>query len=257
MVIPIAVLEERTRAELHCIQEHLSSFTGRVSIEGWGRAFDEQLATFRAIEAEWKGKLVDLKIRQNRADEDLIFGSKHGCTLILQQCLDLGANVNYCDSNNSAALHYAAQAGNAKIVDTLLANGAYVNIRDDREWTPLHKACVNTKVSIVRSLLRAGANEGARDRWGATPEKVYLSYGRFQQEIRHLLQRAAERRSWMWVAVLHNRTKQQEATGGRLKVARRSARLQEKRMTTEAVNAVDFMVYRAPDLVFSMIFGFL
>jgi len=257
MVIPIPVLEERTRAELHRIQELLSALSRRVSIERWGRAFDKELAEIREFEAKYKGDLVDLKKLQSDVDENLVDMTKLGHMLHLERVLELGANVNYCDSNNSAALHYAAQAGNAEIVDTLLANGAYVNIRDGRKWTPLHKACVNTKVSIVRSLLRAGANEGARDRWGATPEKVYRSYGRVQQEIRHLLQRAAERRSWMWVAVLRNRTKKQGVTGGRLKVARRSTRLQEKRMTTEAVNAVDFMVYRAPDLVFSKIFGFL
>ncbi|MBA3954676.1 ankyrin repeat domain-containing protein [Candidatus Dependentiae bacterium] len=55
-------------------------------------------------------------------------------------------------------LHYAAQDGDVKYIETLIANGATVDNRDRDNQTPLHKACIHYNEASILKLIKAQAN---------------------------------------------------------------------------------------------------
>jgi hypothetical protein len=98
-----------------------------------------------------------------------------------------GADVRFCDSEGTSALHWAAQIGNTELVQLLLNTKSIdVNATNDSGLTPLHYACMPcslletevvlgcrpqsiSRAGVVRLLLSSGANRRSRDQHGNTP----------------------------------------------------------------------------------------
>lgn len=66
-------------------------------------------------------------------------------------------------ATGQTALHYAAAAGNTRLITALLAHGATLDFPDDFRWTPLHQATASGKLEAVKALVAAGASLEARD----------------------------------------------------------------------------------------------
>uniref|UniRef100_A0A2M4ACA0 Putative transient receptor potential channel pyrexia n=3 Tax=Anopheles triannulatus TaxID=58253 RepID=A0A2M4ACA0_9DIPT len=75
---------------------------------------------------------------------------------VLKQCVHLGADVNFCDSNGLSALHLAAFSGSTECVAYLLSNGLDANLQP-KWYTPLHCAAFGNSLSTAELLIANGA----------------------------------------------------------------------------------------------------
>lgn len=88
------------------------------------------------------------------------FAGRLDATTIL---LKAGANPNLHEKGyGTTALHFAASAGSAPVINALIAAGAEVNVRDNYGDTPLMVASALGKDAAVRELIAAKADVSAR-----------------------------------------------------------------------------------------------
>lgn len=94
--------------------------------------------------------------------------------------LTLPLDINRADAVGRTALHYAAGAGHADIVDTLLHSDARLHAIDDRGRTPLHDAAQGCHVDAMESMLTWTASAAhavlfhVRDETGCTAVDLAL-----------------------------------------------------------------------------------
>ncbi len=88
--------------------------------------------------------------------------------------LALGAHVNTQSQNpmKLTALHSAAAAGNASILEALLEAGASANARQTGGWTAMHAAAGQGGAEMVRILLHYRADPKAGSDDGTTPADI-------------------------------------------------------------------------------------
>lgn len=91
--------------------------------------------------------------------------------------ISFGANTNLRTRNGSAALHYAAEKGLAKIVELLINHGADPTIADNYGLTPLHRAARNGHENTTKLLLARNADVDALTLNGWTALHVAASEG--------------------------------------------------------------------------------
>ncbi|XP_035782739.1 transient receptor potential channel pyrexia-like isoform X3 [Anopheles albimanus] len=75
---------------------------------------------------------------------------------LLKQCVDLGADIFFCDSNGLSALHLAAFSGSTECTRYLLSNGLDANFQP-KWYTPLHCAAFGNSLSTAELLIANGA----------------------------------------------------------------------------------------------------
>jgi Ran GTPase-activating protein (RanGAP) involved in mRNA processing and transport len=106
-----------------------------------------------------KPKFATPSDRQTTA---LLEGAKSGDAAAVEKALADGADKDYLDASASggAALHYAAMANHASVVELLASKGADVNIRNKGGWLPLHRAAWTGDgcSAAIEALLKAGAD---------------------------------------------------------------------------------------------------
>ena len=120
----------------------------------------------------------DLKNRytevQNTANEQklnslLLESSSRGCLEVAKVLLENGASAEARGATGQTALHFAAKAGEDKLVDLLLSKGANIEQRDLKGATPLFLAAEAKHKEVVKLLLQRGAQAEAPGRSGTTP----------------------------------------------------------------------------------------
>lgn len=74
------------------------------------------------------------------------------------------------------ALHYAAAAGSAEIVQMLLDKSAYIDAAAPNGTTPLMMAAGNGKTSVVQLLVAAGADASLKNSLGMTAQDFALKF---------------------------------------------------------------------------------
>jgi ankyrin repeat protein len=72
-----------------------------------------------------------------------------------------GADVNAAEADGTTALHWAARAGDASLVERLLGSGAAATAANRYGVTPLQLAAENGDAALMRTLLAAGADANA------------------------------------------------------------------------------------------------
>ncbi|XP_064630119.1 transient receptor potential cation channel subfamily A member 1-like [Lineus longissimus] len=70
-----------------------------------------------------------------------------------------GNIMNWKDTKDRTALHFAAEAGNTAILELLLSHGASTAATDLDERTALHIACENNSVGCAEALIHASKGE--------------------------------------------------------------------------------------------------
>ena len=92
--------------------------------------------------------------------------------------LKLGADIDVRSSKGKTALHCAAKAGFAKVIDVLIDNGAKIDAIDNHGETALYEAIRSTirkrekqRAALV-ALLNHGANPNIKNKRGLTPLQV-------------------------------------------------------------------------------------
>ncbi|KAJ3216502.1 Arf-GAP with coiled-coil, ANK repeat and PH domain-containing protein 2 [Dinochytrium kinnereticum] len=88
----------------------------------------------------------------------------------------LGLDVNDKDMYDKAAIHYAVERQEGRIVEFLITWGADVNIMDDVKRTSLHYAASLGNPTLVTLLIKRGARIDVLDAEGKTPEDVALEH---------------------------------------------------------------------------------
>ena len=93
-------------------------------------------------------------------------GDLQSLTLLVESNAAL---VSAHDDYGKYALHYAAEAGQVKIVKFLLTHGADIMARDNRLWTPLHHAVYNDHAELAALLVEGGAEVDAPNAMNCSP----------------------------------------------------------------------------------------
>ena len=64
---------------------------------------------------------------------------------VIKKQLKIGVDIDLQDNDGLAALHFASQDFNEKVIELLLKNKANPNVRDKHGNTPIYKALFNSK----------------------------------------------------------------------------------------------------------------
>ncbi|XP_061516912.1 transient receptor potential channel pyrexia [Anopheles gambiae] len=75
---------------------------------------------------------------------------------LLDQCVRLGADINFCDSNGLTALHLASFSGCTECCAFLIQHGLDVNMQP-KWYTPLHCAAFGNSLATAELLIKNGA----------------------------------------------------------------------------------------------------
>jgi ankyrin repeat protein len=100
---------------------------------------------------------------------------------ILHVLVDHGASVNRAGRNGTTPLAFAVRADKGNHIDLvrwLLAQGAAVNTPDAKEQTALHVAAAAGNAEIIQLLLDHAGDATLKDERGQTPREVALAKGR-------------------------------------------------------------------------------
>jgi ankyrin repeat protein len=114
------------------------------------------------LELEDTGAQVEL--RRLDGNTALSFSTNRNHTDISKLLLEHGADPNSQNNKGESVLMYAAEAGNAEIVQLLLVRGAIAEQRSHspRSWTPPMWAAQNGHEEVARTLMIGGARPDAR-----------------------------------------------------------------------------------------------
>lgn len=117
------------------------------------------------------GRQRPIRSDRQRKEKQFDSGRSTGVSEIVQQLLDMGANLEATDDRGWTPLMNAANSSTSlKIVQLLLDRGAQKEAKSSHGSTPLMIAASNSKSpEIVQALLRDGANIEAKDNDGWTP----------------------------------------------------------------------------------------
>lgn len=143
--------------------------------EGLDPNFEGQLIGTGLMIGAWEGNVALMELFLARG-ADLHRTNRHGETALMlaawknrpeavRWLLEKGAQPNRADKEWTA-LHYAAFAGNASLVDDLLAAGADVNARSTNGSTVVMMAAREGHKQIAGRLLAAGANPALKNEFG-------------------------------------------------------------------------------------------
>jgi ankyrin repeat protein len=103
------------------------------------------------------------------AEEKMMKAAEEGNMEELKEAISIGANVNFANEEQEAALHLAADVGSTKCVRVLLEAGANPNAADSDGISILQAAILGNHVDVIRLLLQIGADLDQPDADGDTP----------------------------------------------------------------------------------------
>lgn len=115
---------------------------------------------------EFEGLMVSTDATNASAWTALHLAAFSGDVTRVRQLLASGARVDQRSMHDAAcggatALHCAAVAGAAEVVDLLVRAGADLGARDEAGYTALHIAAERGDAAVVKVLVRAGAEVAA------------------------------------------------------------------------------------------------
>lgn len=94
---------------------------------------------------------------------DILAAARKGDVKQLEQCLNLGANIDEEDKKGYTPLFTAASRGHKAAVDFLIARKANVNhTTSDHDNFPLLRAAFMGHREVCESLLKAGADKNMK-----------------------------------------------------------------------------------------------
>jgi len=155
---------------------------------------------------------------------------KHNVVAVRTMLKQPGFDVNAREGDGMTALHWAAQANEAEIVDLLIRSGADVKSATRYDVTPLSLACMNGSAAIIEMLLKSGADPNTAMPEGETALMTAARTGNVDA-VRTLLAHGAKvnsKESWrgqtalMWAAAEGNAGAVQALIDGGAEIPARS-----------------------------------
>jgi ankyrin repeat protein len=101
----------------------------------------------------------------------LLFAAYKGKLAIVKLLLEKGADVNARDREGWTVLHFAADEGDAGMLQFLLDNGVLhlIDVSDEDRDTPLHIAAWWDRLAVAQMLVERGARVNPKNDKGMTP----------------------------------------------------------------------------------------
>lgn len=124
-------------------------------------ALDEP--TMSAAQALLEAPKIDVNALDPQGESALMMASLKGQFDIAKELIDMGADVN---KTGWTPLHYAATAGQTKIVSLLLDHSAYIDAASPNGTTPLMMAAYYGNDATVKLLLDEGADPQLKNQQG-------------------------------------------------------------------------------------------
>jgi hypothetical protein len=141
---------------------------------------------------EWLEQGLSPDYQADRIGSGLMIAAWEGNLPMLELFHRYGANVNLENSAGEQALLLAVWKGKREAVDWLLAHGAALN-RKPEQWSALHYAAFAGDTKLIADLLAKGADIDARSPNGATPLMMAIYDGK-QENAKLLIERGANTR---------------------------------------------------------------
>lgn len=107
----------------------------------------------------------------------LDMAAANGFVDVMEEVIELGANVNGANPHGRTSLHCAALGNRPRAVSLLIRFGACVHAEDNGGWTPLHAASFCGSSDAAVCLLRSGADKDKLDSAGRPPIFLAIEYG--------------------------------------------------------------------------------
>lgn len=111
-------------------------------------------------------EIDDERLLGVRDCDALRVAARLGLETITRKLFDVGVAVDILDWKAQAALHYAANSGQDRIVDVLLGAGAKINRQNCNGELPLMKAILGGRFSTVHLLPSNNAKANVEDKFG-------------------------------------------------------------------------------------------
>lgn len=112
---------------------------------------------------EWKK--TDLNKLNPQGESALMLAALKGQIELAEKMIKREADVN---KTGWTPLHYAASAGQARLISLLLENSAYIDAESPNGTTPLMMAAMYGSVASVKLLLQEGADPKLKNQQGLT-----------------------------------------------------------------------------------------
>ncbi|KAG8180093.1 hypothetical protein JTE90_027873 [Oedothorax gibbosus] len=117
----------------------------------------------RAIVERYPGYNVNVKCSDRQGGyTPLLFAARYAKKDMVNLFLELGADVNACDTGKKTLLHFSCNRRWPDVIKKCIEAGADVNAQNIFLSTPLHLACRRGNMEIMKLLLDAGANINTR-----------------------------------------------------------------------------------------------
>ena len=110
-------------------------------------------------------------------NELLYNGARLGDMTVVQNCVEIEANINCTDKWGWSALNVASFRGHIHVVRFLISKGAEVDQEDVSCYTALCRAAQKGHKDVIKVLLKAGAQVNHRNRRGNTPLALAAYWG--------------------------------------------------------------------------------
>ncbi len=112
---------------------------------------------------------ANLDFKNSEGDTPLHVACKAQEWLVAEALTKLGSNINMKDGKGSTALHFAARTGKVDFVCMLVDAGADFNLEDGKGLVPLHHAYLKDQHEVVKVLTDFGANVKMTNKSGHEP----------------------------------------------------------------------------------------
>ena len=150
------------------------------------------------LESDWKilvkGILGDVT-KVNEMDEHDMYPLSRAAIIgipgLVQEVLDLGADVHARNKRGWTALEFAARNGKPEVVRLLAKHGAKIADRDDDGWSPIERAILMGEFDCVKALVELGCDVNETDSNKISPLWLAARHGR-SVIARYLIGRGAD-----------------------------------------------------------------
>ncbi len=109
----------------------------------------------------------------------LHFAAQGGHAKVIESLINQGYKVNDSAMHGLTSLHIAAMHNHEQAALCLLKNGAQVDARSAAQWTPLHYAAAVGSNALVKALISQGANRALAGPSGMTAFHIAVLQGNY------------------------------------------------------------------------------